>query len=265
MAKNGDGSLIRAVVRAAEILDCFSADTPELGVSAVSKATGLDKGTVSRILATLAAKGLVRTDTRSGKYRIGPRILALAQFEQEFFDVRQEALPHLRWLWQQTGETVRLNVVRDLSWVCIEQIESRYALRRVMEVGRPVPLHCGASGRLLLAFQPPSVVGMVVDAGLEPMSEHTVTDPDQLRASLEQIRAQGYALSSGEREPGGVSLAVPVRDYTGRVVAALSVSLPETRFLPDKVADWLADLAAAAGRLSAALGYRQQLPMEADA
>lgn len=247
--------LNRSIARAADVLACFDSESPELGVSEIARAVALDKATVSRILATLASKALLAS-TASGKYRLGPRVLALGHAGRINLDLRDRALPHMRWVWQQTGETVRLNVVRDYQRICIEQIESRHELRRVIEIGRPTPLYAGAAGKLLLAFMAPSAVDLVIaESGLRAMTTRTITDSQQLRTVLAEIQRVGHAIASGERDPGGASIAVPIRDYSDTVVAALSLSMPEPRFSTQVVPDWLLCLNEGSGRISAAMGH----------
>ncbi len=246
---------MRSLHRAVDILLCFKTVGPELGVAEISRACVLDKSTASRIAGDLCERQFLQRDPHSGKYRLGPQLLALAEAARGHIDLRREALPHMRWLWEQLGETIRLSVVRGMERVCIEQIESRHELRRVIELNRPFPMHAGSSGKVLLAHLPPEMQAAILDAPLTAFTERTITSPERLRANLEQVRAQGHCIASGERAIGGFSMAVPVWDYSGRVVASLSMSAPETRRDPARIEGWLEDLKTAASRISISLGF----------
>jgi len=142
---------LRSLHRAVDILLCFKTVGPELGVAEISRACVLDKSTASRIAGDLCERQFLQRDPHSGKYRLGPQLLALAEAARGHIDLRREALPHMRWLWEQLGETIRLSVVRGMERVCIEQIESRHELRRGHRAQQAVPdarwlLRQGAAG-----------------------------------------------------------------------------------------------------------------------
>jgi len=166
----------------------------------------------------------------------------------------------MRRIAKETGETVSLIIHVDLRGVCIEQVCPERELRYVNTLGRPVPLHAGASRKVLLAFLPKEIVESVLAAPLERITDHTVIDANQLRQQLAQIRRSGYAISHGEHIEGVSGIAVPVWGPTGQVAASLSVAGPSTRvserILREKCLPLLREGAARIGypRQSALLG-----------
>jgi DNA-binding IclR family transcriptional regulator len=143
------------------------------------------------------------------------------------------AKPIMRRLAQETRETVLLTVLndaRDCS-ICVERIDSQYDLRIHLEVGRQVPLHAGASAKVLLACLPPDEIdGFVQRVGLPKVAPNTITDPDILKENLAEIRRRGYAVSQEETNAGAWGLAVSILDRQRYPVAALGVSAPVSRY-----------------------------------
>lgn len=245
----------RAVERALDILLLFDASRPKLGVSEIARELGFSKSTAHRLLSVLASRGMIMQDLESRRYSLGLALLRLGRVVAESLDIRQKALPVMRRLQEQTGETVNLNVERDGARICIEKVESRHDIRHFVEIGRPLPLHCGASGKVLLAFMPAQRRKRVLSESLSRFTRHTLTDPEHLERDLELIRRQGYATSRSERVLGAASVSAPIRDASGRVVAALTVSGPEVRFTPDSIARFIDRVVRAANEVSGSLGW----------
>jgi DNA-binding IclR family transcriptional regulator len=247
---------IRVVDRLADILECFTPEQPEWGVSELGARIGLDKATVCRILQTAKSRGLVSVDPKTQRYTVGPRILQLAQVALDGPGVRSRSVQYCYWLRERTGETAALTIRVDSHRLCIEQVESKHEVICSTEVGRPLPLYCGAAGKALLASMPdPEVEEYLSHEKLVAHTERTITDPGVLWAEIQCIRRQGYAVSLGERVVGSVTLAAPVRDHTGDVVAALSVAMPIMRYQVADAGRYVNPLLEAAVRLSADLGH----------
>jgi DNA-binding IclR family transcriptional regulator len=162
------------------------------------------------------------------------------------------AQPYLDRLGAATGETVNLGIGRDGMVEQISQVDSVYLIGATNWLGRAVPLHCSATGKVLLAHG-----AAKLPAGrLERRTEHTITSRAALEEELAAARERGYAVIDGELEPGLVAVAAPVHSDGGAVVAALSVSGPGTRLTPPRIADVAAACLIQARALSAALGHR---------
>ncbi len=245
---------LRLVERVADILGCFTPDTPELGVSEISSRLQLDKATVCRILLTLKSKGLVLADPSTHRYTIGPKILQLAEVSIGRAPLHHRALPHMQWLRDQVGETVTLEVRVDFQSIFIEQVESRHEVKQTIQIGTPRPLHSG-SRKLLLAYMTDEEIEQyLATIELTAFTESTITDRGTLQARLREVREQGFVVSKAERIPGSAGMSVPIYDHRNQVVAALGLAMPEMRFDPQKVPQQLLLLRTAAGRLSRDLG-----------
>jgi IclR family acetate operon transcriptional repressor len=248
---------VRSLDRAVAILNAFTRERSELGLSAIAQITGLNTSTTHRLLGSLLAHGLVQQVSGSKRYSLGSHVLRLAYIASGHVNVRQAALPVMQSLRDASDETVGLHLLRaDNRRVVVDQAESHKPLRRTYtELGEPIPLHQGAPGKVLLAFLSPEAREAILAAPLAAVTEVTPTDPERLRGELEEIRRRGYSLSFGERVHDIHTVAAPVANHTGAVVAALSVTGPAVRMQRERL-ESLAGLAVAAGReLSRQLGY----------
>jgi DNA-binding IclR family transcriptional regulator len=246
---------IRTADRTADILLCFLDMGAELRVTDIVSRVKLDKGTTSRLLSTLAGKGLVVRDALTRRYRLGPAIFALGNAAQGHNNLVQLAMPALTYLRDVSGESSGVDVLIGDARVCLAQLESRQDLRRVIQVGHPFPAYAGAAGKVLLAHQPDGALEAIVQRiKLERLTPDTITDRAALLKELKKVRRNGYAIGHGERIPGGAGVAVPVRGPGDEVVAALSFSMPSSRYEPARMADYLGWLRKAADQVSASLG-----------
>lgn len=249
---------VHAVERAFDILLAFAEGNSELGVSELGRRLHLPKATVHRLVQVLVARDLLSRDEGTGRYRLGLMAFRLGSAFLRTLDVRQAALPVMQVLAQQTGETVNLNIVRDGHRVCIEKVESSQDVRHFVELGRPLPLFAGASGKVLLAHLDPLTVEAVLRDQVRPLTARTVTDLERIRAELARIRQRGYAVSTGERVDGASAVSAPIRDAQGNVVAGLTVSGPTYRFTPARVRAMIPVVVEAAAAISRRLGFVPQ-------
>ncbi|MCS7236403.1 MAG: IclR family transcriptional regulator [Armatimonadota bacterium] len=243
----------QAVARALDVLWAF-AEGGAMGVSELSRRIALPKSTVHRLLEPLVARDLVVQDPATGRYRLGPGVFRLGSAFAKSLDVRQAALPAMHELARRTGETVNLNIRQGAYRVCVEKVDSVQDVRHFVELGRPLPLFAGASGKVLLAYADTDVLAAVL-RGLRPLTGRTVTDPDRLQAQLARIRRQGYAVSWNERVEGAAAVSAPVRDAAGTVVAGLTVSGPTYRFSATRIRELVPMVVEAAAEVSSRLGY----------
>ncbi|MBX6377477.1 MAG: IclR family transcriptional regulator [Clostridia bacterium] len=247
---------VHAVARALEILKAFTPERPCLGVSEVSRLLRMPKTTAYRMLVTLQAGGFLRQDPETGKFRLTPVLLRLAHVVTVQHELGQVARPFMHQLTARTGETTALSVVQGHQRVVIEKVECAQELRAMTYVGQTAPLYAGASGKVLLAFLRPERVEEVLrQTGLAAETPHTPCEPDRLLRELDRIRSEGYALSKGERVVGVHSVAAPVRDHAGDVVASLSLVGPSVRFGDERMAEVVPLVLDTAGVISRALGW----------
>lgn len=247
--------LLSSVRNALKILRSFSMDEPEKRVSDVARELGLSKSSASRLMATLASEGFLSKNPDTGHYRLGVSVLTLSTIFISSLDLYQESLPVLKWLVKETGEAAHVAVMEGTDVVYINKVESKHPIRILTYMGRRNPAYCTSSGKVLLAYQAPEVVEEIISKGLEKYASHTITDPVKLQESLAKIRKDGFAVSVSEILDGITSIGVPIRDYSGQVVAAVSI-VGTNQHINKKTIPPLVDLVKKAGKeISERLGY----------
>ena len=221
---------IKSVAKGIDLLFLFSGDRPRWTVGELAAATRLPLSTTYRYLVTFRRHGLIEEDGREGAYRLSPRLLQLAEAVATELDLARRARPLMERLAQRTRETVQLVVRSGDFGTCVERAESPETLRVRPERGRSVPLHAGASMKVILAFLPAGEQNRLLARPLERFTEHTVTNPRALRRELRAIRGAGYAVSFQEIYPGVRAVAAPILDARGMPTASLAIAGPGDRF-----------------------------------
>ncbi|RHW38355.1 IclR family transcriptional regulator [Lysinibacillus yapensis] len=256
-AENQDTNHLSSVKNALRILRSFTVDEPEKKVSDLSVSLGLNKSTVSRTMATLASEGFVYKDPETKKYRLGFSILSLSGIVNTTMDVYRESIQTLNKLVETTGETAHLSIIDQLEVIYLQKVECNHPVRFLTHVGRRNPLYCTSSGKVLLAYcQDEDLLEQVIQQGLNRFTKNTITDPQKLREQLKEIQKNGYAYSSEEYREGVNSIAAPVYDYRGKVIAALAVVGPKQRIPSQKINNIAKKVIYAASEISAKMGYR---------
>lgn len=218
---------VQSVERAVDLLEALARSDGPVGVGELAAATGLPQGTAHRLLRSLQSRGYVRHDT-SRKYSLGTGAFLLGDAAQRA--LARSARPYLGQLVALSGETANLAVLEGDDVVYLAQAPSPHTLRMFAEVGRHVPPHSTAVGKVLLADMPrEQAVATVGRNGLSAMTPHTITDLSQLLEELDASAARRWAADEQEQELGVRCVAVPVAKG-GRAVAALSLSGPAERF-----------------------------------
>lgn len=246
---------MQSLSRAMAILDCFTIETPQLGVREIARQIDMSVSTVGRLLASLNTLGLLSQDPGSRLYRMGPKVMSYSMVYAASLDIRESARPMLEELYRLTNETVSLYVLEREERVCAACIESSERLRVVVHVGEHMPLHAGSSGKAILAFMPPAEVTRVLARPLEKITSKTITGRARLLEELREIRKRGFATSHGERFEDVIGIAAPIFDGKGKVVAALNVAGPSQRFNDQVVLKLSSRLIGLAGQVSRLLGY----------
>ena len=212
---------------------------------------GVHKTTVLRLLRTMEAERFVRRDA-AHRYRLGSRLFALADVAREQHVVRDVAAPHLRELNQKTGQTVHLAAWDNGEVVYIDKLDSVRSVRMYSQVGVPAALHCTAVGKVLLAAQPERQrEALLASIDYHAYTPHTITDPDTLRDELDQVRARGWAQDRAEHESFINCIGAPVADQHGRIVGAVSLSVPDVLLDYGQVLELLPELLATTKAISA--------------
>lgn len=246
---------VRSVERAIAILDLLAQGGWQAGAD-VARELRVHRSTALRLLGTLERHGLVERDQRTAKYRLGHRLQQLASVVSGEFDLRYVARPVCASLAGALGETVTLDVLAGEVIVPIEQATASTSMVSVNWLGRRTPVHCTASGKVILAFAPPAVRERLLAHPLERATSHTLTDRAELEQQLEAARESGVARTFEELELGLDAIAAPVFGADGEVVAALDVSGPSHRLRQEGRPELLRMTREGAADLSRRLGFR---------
>lgn len=242
----------QSIDRAAQLLVAVADSHDPVTVGELVELTDLPKSTVSRLVSALERNALVQRENARGPLRPGPVLLRLARRGVGEPDLAELAAGSLARLAEASDETVNLAVPTPLGVEHLSQVDSPHFIGSTNWIGRRVPHHCTAVGKVFLAFG----AAAVSPGRLEPVTPATVIDRRQLADQLETVRLQGHSRVTGELEPGLAAAAAPVRGAGGEVVAALSISGPEHRLTPARLAELSEILLQEAAALSARLGYR---------
>lgn len=247
--------IVEAVDEALGLLLLVS-EQPSLGVSELARRAGLTKARAFRLLCTLEHRGLIAREPGSAHYKLGFNALVVGNAAREQIDLVKVAAPFMSELGAACQENVVLRVRDGSVSVCVARVESPLSVRVHTELGNRRSLHAGASGKLLLAFASPAFVEDFLRSELPAYSGATITDPGKLLEQLDVIRAAGYSVSVGERNPEAIAVAAPLFDGEGEVQASLSIASPASRTNADVLAHHIELVTAEAAALSRALGYR---------
>ncbi len=247
--------MLQTVQKAAEVLNLFSIERPEWGVSELAKALAFPKSSASALVSTMAEQGLLRR-TSSGRYKLGWRVVALSQVLLSTTDFHIEARPVMEALIARFGETVHLATLEGGQVIYVDKLQGTRAIQvAVTGVGYRLPAHCSGVGKVILASRPWDEVGQILNSkGMVALTSHTITSPDIFKAELARVAAQGYAYDMEEAVEELCCVAAPIRDHRGDVVAALSLSVPAYRFQQAREQYRLA-IIGATKQISASLGY----------
>jgi DNA-binding IclR family transcriptional regulator len=229
----GNNAPSATVGRVTAVLDAFLEANTDLGVTELAGQLGLAKSVVHRLVTALADAEYLAHNGTTRRYSLGPKAVRLGLVAVGQTNIRERALPLLRALADETGETATLSLLVGDHRVYAEQIESAHPVRQSVRIGAPAALYLGASGKAILAFLAPPRRAAI----LRGAASHDVTTPDGRRLDLqalgrelEQIRRRGYATSVSERVQGATSAAAPVFDHHGEVVASVSVAGVTVRY-----------------------------------
>lgn len=230
---------LSTVERAVAVLRVLADVRDDLGNNEIARRTGINPSTVSRLLGTLAAEGMVHRVPDTGRFRLGPLLVELGNAALTSVDLHELARPHLVALTEATGETATLSVADDETVTTVDFVQSPLSVRSVAQLGRPSVTYATATGKVFLAHG-----GSVPDGPLRPFTNRTITDVDALAADLDRTRKRGWAQAVGEREDDLNAVACPILDTGDGLVAILGLQGPAARFGPR-------GMRAAAGRLVA--------------
>jgi len=245
---------VGSVARALALLDVLAEHPEGLGVNELARRIGVNASTASRLLATIEQHGLVERPP-GGPYRLGLKLVGLADRVLAGLDVRERGRPWLTWLVEQTGETATLSVPGGDEAMTIDFVPAASSVVSMARVGRPSVPHATAAGKIMLAFGPG--LAALGESPLTAYTDRTIVDRGRLAAELERVRADGLAEAAGEREPDLNALAAPVFDRRGALAAIVGVQGPAARMTLARRRELHAPLRRAAEEISRAIGGSQ--------
>lgn len=251
--------IIQAVSHALDLLEQFHDDVDELGVTELSKRLRLHKNNVFRLLATLESRGYIEQNRATENYRLGLKSLELGQTFIKQMGLLRQAKPILERMVQECNETSYVAIFKDSYIVYLDVVETDLTVRVVSRVGSRLPAYCTAAGKVHLAFMSEEEIDAILPSGDIPQhTPTTLADRNKLKEELKHIAQVGYAIDNEELDPGVRCIAAPIRDYTRRIVGAVSVSGPSMRIEKDRMEKELIPMVLHASEdLSTRLGYHK--------
>lgn len=247
---------LSSVTSALLVLKAFSDGEPELGISSIAQRLGLAKSTVHRLAVTLASESFLEQNPQNGRYRLGLALFSLGALVRQRMDVSNQAHPLLAALRDQTQETVHLAILDEASIMYLHNMESAQAIGTRSYIGTRKPAFCTSEGRVLLAFNAPELTAAVLKGELVKRTPKTTTDPKALRLMLDEVRHSGFATDDEESEVGLRSVAAPIRDISGKAIAAVGLAGPIQRLTKKELRRLVPQVMAAASGISARMGFR---------
>jgi IclR family transcriptional regulator, acetate operon repressor len=245
---------VHSVDRAISILQVL-ARHGAVGVTEIATELDVHKSTVSRLLGTLEARGLVEQGSNRGRYRLGYGVVQLAEGAARKHDLSVVSRPICQDLAEAVGETVNIAVKDGTTVVSIDQVIGSATVTTMNWVGQRTPMHATSAGKVFLANMPAGELETTLAGGLVRYTDHTIVDIQVLAAELDTVRTRGYARTLEEHEVGLAAVAAPIKALNGDVIAALTISGPNFRLNEDTIPDVVPHVVSAAAEISERNGY----------
>lgn len=208
------------------ILEVLISSEQNVGIRGIAELSGVPRSSVQRLLSDLQEKDWVTRDPETQSYRIGIKFLIFANTWRLRFELVRQSRAIMEELSAKTGNTVLLLVLEGTSGICLDKVEPERALKLVADVGKSFPLYAAACGKIILAYAPLPVQEKVLSTPFKSFTPSTINDPSILREEIKTIKSRGCALSCNELTAGAAEIAVPLLDWDGNFLAALSIAGP---------------------------------------
>ena len=242
------------VIRTITILETLSRHQ-SINLESLAKETKLPKATLLRFLSTLVNLGYVYRDPHD-LYSLTLKMFSVGSRGLEHLDLITLARPIAQHLSEELGETVHMGVLEEDNAVYVLKRESSYTIRMYSRVGKTIPLYCTAIGKVLLAdMEDEEIASYLERVRLKAFTPNTLTSKEALLSELEEVRTLGRAMDNEEHEMGTLCIGSPIRDHSGKVIAAMSVSWPLFRFDSEQAERMSGAIQEATARLSKLMGY----------
>jgi DNA-binding IclR family transcriptional regulator len=241
---------VKSLYKALQVLECFSVEQPELGITEISQRLGLYKSNVSNIVMTFVKAGYLEQNPENSKYRLGFKILELGNIISSNISLRKLLQPLMQEIAESANEVVYLAVHYEGEVFYLDSAYPKNKLATRSMLGVKAPLHCTGIGKAMLAFLPEEAAEAVLNKPLKKYTENTITDREALVQELAEIRRKGYSVDRMEHEYGIKCVGIPILNKRGQVIAGMSVSGPSLRFDDEKIKQFAMLLKDAASRIA---------------
>jgi DNA-binding IclR family transcriptional regulator len=251
--------LIQSVSHALDLLEQFHDEVDELGVTELSKRLKLHKNNVFRLLATLESRGYIEQNKVTENYRLGLKTLELGQTFVRQMGLLRQSRPVLEALVRECNETSYVAILKDFHIIYLDVVETDLTVRVVPRVGSRLPAYCTAAGKVQIAYMSEEDLEQYLPTkDIKAMTPNTIIDRDLLKKQLRRVVEDGYAIDDEELDVGVRCVSAPIRDYTRRIIGAVSISGPSMRLSLERIDKELVPLAKrAAEEISAKLGFHK--------
>lgn len=220
---------ISSMRNALRLLNLFTMVEPELSLSELAQKLQIGISTAHRLTHTLMLEGFLTKDPQTKKFRLGASILGMGNTIITQNHLCRISIPVLEKLAINTGETAHIAILRDYQAIYLIRMDSKHPVHLLSHAGKQNPIHCTSSGQAILAFQSEKMIDGVIARGLQQYTVNTITTPVEYKQLLLKIRNQGYSFSAEELHEGVSSIAVPVKNISGQVIASISIAGPVSR------------------------------------
>lgn len=251
--------IIQAVSHALDLLEQFHDEVDELGVTELSKRLKLHKNNVFRLLATLESRGYIEQNRVTENYRLGLKTLELGQTFIKQMGLLRQSRPVLEDLVKECNETAYVAILKDFYIIYLDVVETDLTVRVVPRVGSRLPAYCTAAGKVQIAYMTDEELeNYLPTKELKRYTPSTITDREELKKHLRDIVETGYAIDNEELDIGVRCVGAPIRDYTRRIIGAVSLSGPTMRFTDERLEKELIPLVQRASEeISSKLGFHK--------
>ncbi len=229
---------VKSLYKAVKLLDYFTNESPERGISELSELSGLLKSTVHNIVTTFEQAGFLEKNSSTNKYKLGMKVLQLSNNLYASHDLRRLIRPYAEKLCDYSRETVYLAMLCEREVIYVDAIYPVGVTPGRSVIGLKAPLYCTGVGKAIMADLPAFEIDQILAQKLTSFTPNTITEPRQLLQELEQIRVRGYAIDNMEHEYGIQCIASPIKDTRGKTIASFSISGPSLRFSETKIQEY---------------------------
>jgi IclR family transcriptional regulator, pca regulon regulatory protein len=249
---------VSALAKGMRVLSFIADSKTPAGITQLSKHLGLSIGATQRMTFTLTELGYLRKATNGQGFILGPKAWALGLSIVSAIDLKEIAHPHLKDLSDKVGEIASLGILEGTEMIYLDRIKTNHILNLNLNIGTRLPAYSTSLGKAMVAFLPePELAEFLNKVDMKPLTRNTITDQNRFREDLRLIRKRGFSINNGETDKGIRSVAAPVKDKSGRVVASVNISVPSIRVTLEDLQNRLAkEVIRVAETISEALGLR---------